>query len=163
MAADWSDPSHPTYSIASDTANGTVDHILLREEMDLVDIGGRECIGSDEAGDVLTLHFDGVVGGAKRPNVDAAVLAHDGEEFIARHLEEKYDRGLRQSTTWYSSESGGVFSGKIEDWVYTYSGDKLVSEVHKTYDSGGGTITTESFTYAQATDGTIKYLRRTLS
>lgn len=159
---DWTDPQFPTYSVANDTANGSVVHNKLHDDLMGVISNVLETVTID--GDVIRLHYDSEVASGDRATVDA-VVAHadaDLQTFQPRHLEEEYSLGMLQARRWYARDNAGTLSGLVEEWAYTYQDGALTSERHRTFDYAGVATLDETFNLNQVNQSSTLFIRRIL-
>ena len=92
-------------------------------------------------------------------NTTEKVILAFGREEIGEKLYnvKSYSGQTLTSDAWYSIDNGeGIYSGKVEETVYTYQGSKLTSHTTKTFWLDGTEMSSETWNYYSDSGREIK-------
>ncbi len=81
--------------------------------------------------------------------------------FAPNHEVSEYDKKSRLiSQKFYAIESGGVYSKLFEEHLFTYQGQRMMSETVNRYDELGTVVSSETFDFEQEKVGSSTFVRR---
>jgi len=167
----WTEPTAPVYTTATDTADGTVRIAVLHDEVLASAFAQKAALQSITAPPGLAtfvLLFGEAIAAGNQAALDAIVLAHrDRGDFSGKHFEDKYDtdnRLLSRVVYAFKDPVTLALSGKVEETVYTYKSGTpfLLTSTFKRFDFAGAAIETKTFEHTSEKVGPVTLVRARL-